>query len=39
LGFKRRYTFDNLNDEQIQLLENLGLKLSKENSTDENGIS
>lgn len=32
---KRRYTFDNLNDEQIQLLENLGLKLSKENSTDE----
>lgn len=32
---KRRYTFDNLNDEQIQLLENLGLKLSKENSTEE----
>jgi len=32
---KRRYTFDNLNDEQIKLLENLGLKLSKENSTDE----
>jgi HKD family nuclease len=32
---KRRYTFDNLNDEQIQLLENLGLKFSKENSTDE----
>lgn len=32
---KRRYTFDNLNDEQVQLLENLGLKLSKENSTDE----
>jgi HKD family nuclease len=32
---KRRYTFENLNDEQIQLLENLGLKLSKENSTDE----
>ena len=32
---KRRYTFDNLNEEQIQLLEKLGLKLSKENSTEE----
>ena len=32
---KRRYTFDNLNEEQIQLLKNLGLKLSKENSTEE----
>jgi HKD family nuclease len=32
---KRRYTFNNLNEEQIQLLQNLGLKLSKENSTEE----
>ena len=32
---KRRYTFDNLNEEQAQLLEKLGLKLSKENSTEE----
>lgn len=32
---KKRYTHNNLNDEQEKLLENLGLKLSKENSTNE----
>lgn len=35
LSQKKRYTFNNLNEEQIQLLKKVGLKLSKENSTEE----